>query len=54
MLEIPKRLMCRLRTGQDVRLDKVRDIRRRIRGGTYLDSFKLSVAIDRLLENVFE
>ncbi|MGA2499806.1 MAG: hypothetical protein ABSH20_18880 [Tepidisphaeraceae bacterium] len=46
--------MSRLRAGQDVRYSKVRGIRRRIRAGTYLDSFKLSIAIDRLLEGCFE
>ncbi len=54
MLEIPKTFVSRLRAGEDVRYAKIRDIRRRIRLGTYEDSFKLSIAIDRLLERVFE
>jgi hypothetical protein len=54
VLEMSRRLMSRLRAGQDVRYSKVRGIRRRIRAGTYLDSFKLSIAIDRLLEGCFE
>ncbi|MFI5377971.1 MAG: flagellar biosynthesis anti-sigma factor FlgM [Tepidisphaerales bacterium] len=46
--------MQRLRAGDDVRTAKVRDIRRRIRQGTYESSFKLSIAVDRLLERLFE
>ena len=54
MLEIPKRFISRLRAGQDVRYSKVRDIRQRIRHGNYVSSLKLSIAVDRLLESVFE
>lgn len=52
MLEIPRRFLLRLRAGQDVRASKIREIRQRIRAGTYLDSFKLSLAIDRMLEGI--
>ena len=43
--------MTRLRAGQDVRSEKVREIRQRIRAGTYLDHFKVSIGIDRMLES---
>jgi negative regulator of flagellin synthesis FlgM len=45
-------LMQTLKTGGDVRVDKVADIKAQIAAGTYEDDHKLDVAADRLLDDL--
>jgi len=44
--------MRRLRAGEDVRTDKIRTLKSDITTGTYENDLKLSVALDRLLDEV--
>jgi hypothetical protein len=48
-----KKLSNRLRKGKDARREKIARVRRSIEAGTYLNELKLSVAVDRLMEDVF-
>ncbi len=52
--QAPRRFAAMLRRGDDVRASKVRDIRRRIRNGTYDEPFKLAIAVNRLVEHLME
>lgn len=47
-----RRLLEKLRRGGDVRAAKVRKLRAAVRAGRYENALKLSVAIDRLLEEI--
>ena|GEM_PF-3351921 len=47
-----RKFMRRLRAGEDVRTDKIRTLKSDITTGTYENDLKLSVALDRLLDEV--
>jgi len=47
-------LLHTLKTGGDVRTDKVAQIKAQIANGTYDDDKKLSIAADRLLEDLLD
>ena len=45
-------LMRNLKTGNDMRADKVAEIKAQIEAGTYEDDKKLDAAVDRLLDDL--
>ena len=47
-----ERLLTLLRTGGDARIDTVRRLRRSVRTGTYENDLKLSVAVDRVINDL--
>ena len=47
-----ERLLSVLRTGGDARRVKVRKLRRSVRGDTYENDLKLSVAVDRMADEM--
>lgn len=47
-----RRVLDRLASGGDVRADKVRKLRAAVRDGRYENALKISVAIDRLLDEI--
>jgi hypothetical protein len=48
-----KKLSARLRKGKDSRRQKIQRVRRSIDAGQYDNALKLSIAMDRMLEDVF-
>jgi anti-sigma28 factor (negative regulator of flagellin synthesis) len=48
--DVPKGPFMRLEGEQPVRIDRVADVRSRIKNGTYETEDKLKVAVDRLLD----
>ncbi|MFT3784630.1 MAG: hypothetical protein QM770_00500 [Tepidisphaeraceae bacterium] len=49
-----RRLASRLRKGKDARLKKVEDVRSALDAGDYENALKLSVAIDRMLDELLK
>lgn len=47
-------LLQALKTGKDVRADKVADIKAQIEAGKYEDDYKLDIAADRLLDDLLK
>ena len=47
-----RKLMRRLRSGKDVRKDKIKSLRTDISAGAYENDLKLSIALDRLLDEI--